>query len=171
MLTYLVLFPYHHIEVQTKWFISWRQNFQMHFLDLVWNENHLYISLNFVSVKGWLITFMSPLVLLTAWHCAGYKPLPKPMLTIISESLQYHNKPTHFNKISFKTKPKSFTKMLTSILLFTPRWYHGRLDRNTAEDRLRQAGQPGSYLIRESDRKPGSYVLSFLGKTGINHFR
>ena len=28
-----------------------------------------------------------------------------------------------------------------------------------------------SYLVRESDRKPGSYVLSYLGKTGINHFR
>ncbi|XP_064608385.1 LOW QUALITY PROTEIN: ras GTPase-activating protein 1-like [Liolophura sinensis] len=50
-------------------------------------------------------------------------------------------------------------------------WYHGRLDRTTTEDRLRVAGQPGSYLIRESDRKPGSYVLSYLGKTGFNHFR
>lgn len=29
----------------------------------------------------------------------------------------------------------------------------------------------GSYLVRESDRKPGSYVLSYLGRTGINHFR
>lgn len=28
-----------------------------------------------------------------------------------------------------------------------------------------------SCAVRESDRKPGSYVLSFLGKTGINHFR
>ena len=28
-----------------------------------------------------------------------------------------------------------------------------------------------SYLVRESDRKPGSYVLSYFGKTGINHFR
>lgn len=26
-------------------------------------------------------------------------------------------------------------------------------------------------IVRESDRKPGSYVLSYLGKTGINHFR
>ena len=25
--------------------------------------------------------------------------------------------------------------------------------------------------MRESDRKPGSYVLSYFGKTGINHFR
>ena len=51
------------------------------------------------------------------------------------------------------------------------RWYHGRLERATAEDRLRHACEAGSYLIRESDRKPGSYVLSFLGVTGINHFR
>ncbi|OXA62813.1 Ras GTPase-activating protein 1 [Folsomia candida] len=50
-------------------------------------------------------------------------------------------------------------------------WYHGRLDRHTTEERLRTAGKPGSYLVRESDRKPGSYVLSYLGRTGINHFR
>ncbi|XP_039291566.1 ras GTPase-activating protein 1 isoform X2 [Nilaparvata lugens] len=50
-------------------------------------------------------------------------------------------------------------------------WYHGRLDRCTAEERLWSAGDMGSYLVRESDRKPGSYVLSYLGRTGINHFR
>lgn len=58
-----------------------------------------------------------------------------------------------------------------AVIVFMYRWYHGRLDRNVAEDRLRQVGQLGCYLIRESDRKPGSYVLSFHGKTGINHFR
>ncbi|XP_072923114.1 ras GTPase-activating protein 1-like isoform X2 [Hemitrygon akajei] len=51
-------------------------------------------------------------------------------------------------------------------------WYHGKLDRTIAEERLSQAGRPGSYLIRESDRRPGSFVLSFLSKTGVvNHFR
>jgi hypothetical protein len=55
--------------------------------------------------------------------------------------------------------------------LTTDRWYHGRLDRYTAEERLWQAVKMGSYLVRESDRKPGSYVLSYLGRTGINHFR
>lgn len=50
-------------------------------------------------------------------------------------------------------------------------WYHGRLDRFTAEERLWDASKLGSYLVRESDRKPGSYVLSYLGRTGINHFR
>ncbi|XP_059056111.1 ras GTPase-activating protein 1 [Achroia grisella] len=50
-------------------------------------------------------------------------------------------------------------------------WYHGRLDRYTSEERLWAAGKLGSYLVRESDRKPGSYVLSYLGRTGMNHFR
>ncbi|XP_067664824.1 ras GTPase-activating protein 1-like isoform X1 [Haliotis asinina] len=51
-------------------------------------------------------------------------------------------------------------------------WYHGRLDRQTAEVRLQEAGKEGSYLIRESDRKPGSFVLSYLGKANqLTHFR
>uniref|UniRef100_A0A7M4E2X4 RAS p21 protein activator 1 n=1 Tax=Crocodylus porosus TaxID=8502 RepID=A0A7M4E2X4_CROPO len=54
----------------------------------------------------------------------------------------------------------------------TNQWYHGKLDRTIAEERLRQAGKPGCYLIRESDRRPGSFVLSFLSKTNVvNHFR
>lgn len=53
-----------------------------------------------------------------------------------------------------------------------PRWYHGKLDRTIAEERLRQARSPGSYLIRESDRRPGSFVLSFLSmNSAVNHFR
>ncbi|MEE6458735.1 hypothetical protein FKM82_000408 [Ascaphus truei] len=52
------------------------------------------------------------------------------------------------------------------------RWYHGKLDRTIAEERLYQAGRTGSYLIRESDRRPGSFVLSFLSKTTVvTHFR
>ena len=60
------------------------------------------------------------------------------------------------------------------ILMAPPEsaWYHGRLDRLGAEERLRSfSPNLGAYLVRESDRKPGSYVLSYLGKTGINHFR
>ncbi|XP_029915485.1 ras GTPase-activating protein 1 [Myripristis murdjan] len=54
----------------------------------------------------------------------------------------------------------------------TNQWYHGKLDRTIAEERLRQARNPGSYLIRESDRRPGSFVLSFLSMTSVvNHFR
>uniref|UniRef100_A0A8B9M9G4 SH2 domain-containing protein n=1 Tax=Accipiter nisus TaxID=211598 RepID=A0A8B9M9G4_9AVES len=60
---------------------------------------------------------------------------------------------------------------VTPIVTLFFRWYHGKLDRAIAEERLWQAGKPGSYLIRESDRRPGSFVLSFLSKTNVNHFR
>ncbi|XP_068741233.1 ras GTPase-activating protein 1-like [Montipora capricornis] len=50
-------------------------------------------------------------------------------------------------------------------------WYHGKLDRTLAEERLTVDGMEGAYLVRESDRKPGTYSLSFLGKHGISHFR
>ncbi|XP_038073603.1 ras GTPase-activating protein 1-like [Patiria miniata] len=49
-------------------------------------------------------------------------------------------------------------------------WYHGCMDRTTAEMRLKGA-RIGSYLVRESERKPGSYVLSYLGVRGVQHFR
>uniref|UniRef100_A0A8C4IRS9 RAS p21 protein activator (GTPase activating protein) 1a n=1 Tax=Dicentrarchus labrax TaxID=13489 RepID=A0A8C4IRS9_DICLA len=62
--------------------------------------------------------------------------------------------------------------LIISSLSFPHRWYHGKLDRTIAEERLRQARNPGSYLIRESDRRPGSFVLSFLSMTNVvNHFR
>ncbi|XP_015759449.1 PREDICTED: ras GTPase-activating protein 1-like isoform X2 [Acropora digitifera] len=50
-------------------------------------------------------------------------------------------------------------------------WYHGKLDRTIAEERLVADGKEGAYLVRESDRKPGTYSLSFFGKNGISHFR
>ncbi|XP_059172622.1 ras GTPase-activating protein 1-like [Physella acuta] len=51
-------------------------------------------------------------------------------------------------------------------------WYHGRLDRQSAEEYLISSGKVGSYLIRESDSKPGSFVLSYLGQSGPpTHFR
>ncbi|KAI8501697.1 Ras GTPase-activating protein 1 [Branchiostoma belcheri] len=50
-------------------------------------------------------------------------------------------------------------------------WYHGRLGRVSAEERLRRAGKLSGYLIRESERKPGSYVLSYFGVRGPDHFR
>lgn len=51
------------------------------------------------------------------------------------------------------------------------RWYHGKLDRTLAEERLMEDGREGAYLVRESDRKPGTFSISFLGKNGMSHFR
>eukprot|EP00794_Sanderia_malayensis_P009862 gene9861-10872_t len=50
-------------------------------------------------------------------------------------------------------------------------WYHGKLDRQAAEERLLRENITGSYLVRESEKKPGNYSLDFNGKTGVSHFR
>lgn len=50
-------------------------------------------------------------------------------------------------------------------------YFHGKLDRRTAEERLSVEDRVGSFLLRESDRKSGSFVLSYYGRAGINHFQ
>uniref|UniRef100_A0A8C1GLN3 RAS p21 protein activator (GTPase activating protein) 1b n=1 Tax=Cyprinus carpio TaxID=7962 RepID=A0A8C1GLN3_CYPCA len=72
-------------------------------------------------------------------------------------------------QVSLQIKTFSLEK---AILWIEDRWYHGKLDRMIAEERLLQARTAGSYLIRESDRRPGSFVLSFLSMTNtVSHFR
>ena len=65
---------------------------------------------------------------------------------------------------------KYFWKIIFCFIWFF-RWYHGKLDRADAEKRLMDNGKVGSYLVRESDRKPGTYSLSYHGRHGISHFR
>ncbi|KAF7989817.1 hypothetical protein HCN44_008491 [Aphidius gifuensis] len=81
-----------------------------------------------------------------------------PFLENIPDDLQDMEEPDSRNNTLLTAPPEN-------------QWYHGRLDRFTSEDRLWDTNKMGSYLVRESDRKPGSYVLSYLGRTGINHFR
>lgn len=42
------------------------------------------------------------------------------------------------------------------------RWYHGHLSGKEAEKLLLEKGRPGSFLVRESQSKPGDFVLSVL---------
>ncbi|XP_071623029.1 tyrosine-protein phosphatase non-receptor type 11-like [Heliangelus exortis] len=42
------------------------------------------------------------------------------------------------------------------------RWYHGHLTGKEAEKLLTEKGKPGSFLVRESQSKPGDFVLSVL---------
>lgn len=51
-------------------------------------------------------------------------------------------------------------------------WYHGRLERLTSEERLKQANVPSAFLLRESERNVGSFVLSYLSlKSDVYHFK
>ncbi|XP_039104337.1 tyrosine-protein phosphatase non-receptor type 11-like [Hyaena hyaena] len=42
------------------------------------------------------------------------------------------------------------------------RWYHGHLSGKEAEQLLMEKGRPGTFLVRESQSKPGDFVLSVL---------
>lgn len=42
------------------------------------------------------------------------------------------------------------------------RWYHGHLSGRDADKLLTDKGKPGSFLVRESQSKPGDFVLSVL---------
>ncbi|CAF0797275.1 unnamed protein product [Brachionus calyciflorus] len=51
-------------------------------------------------------------------------------------------------------------------------WYHGRLDRNRSELLLREYNKTGSFLVRESEKTSGSYVLSYYSfDSKIHHFK
>ena len=52
------------------------------------------------------------------------------------------------------------------------RWYHGRISRQTACERLELVGEAGGYLVRESVGQPGDYAISYLSCTGqVHHFK
>jgi hypothetical protein len=51
-------------------------------------------------------------------------------------------------------------------------WYHGRIDRLDSEDILKSSGLLQSFLVRESEKRPGSFVLSYLARDrSINHYK
>ena len=41
-----------------------------------------------------------------------------------------------------------------------PRWFHGHISGRDAEKMLTEKGRGGSFLVRESQSKPGDFVLS-----------
>ncbi|KAG5834415.1 ras GTPase-activating protein 1 [Anguilla anguilla] len=99
---------------------------------------------------------------------SGFPPLPPPPLPSICGTLGTVDESDALDGQEYEEEEVAFP--LTAPP--TNQWYHGKLDRTIAEERLRQARTPGSYLIRESDRRPGSFVLSFLSMTSVvNHFR
>lgn len=52
----------------------------------------------------------------------------------------------------------------------TERWFHGPLMGKDAERLLLNKGRNGSFLVRESQSKPGDYVLSVRTEDKVTHF-
>ena len=46
------------------------------------------------------------------------------------------------------------------IVMIFDRWFHGHISGKNAERLLKEKGKNGSYLVRESQSKPGDFVLS-----------
>ncbi|XP_023948679.2 tyrosine-protein phosphatase corkscrew [Bicyclus anynana] len=51
----------------------------------------------------------------------------------------------------------------------TERWYHGQLTAKEAERIMLENGRNGSFLVRESQRQPGDFVLSVRMRDRVTH--
>ncbi|CRK90057.1 CLUMA_CG003777, isoform B [Clunio marinus] len=51
----------------------------------------------------------------------------------------------------------------------TERWFHGNLSGRDAEKLILERGRNGSFLVRESQSKPGDYVLSVRNDDKVTH--
>ncbi|XP_006811921.1 tyrosine-protein phosphatase non-receptor type 11-like, partial [Saccoglossus kowalevskii] len=51
----------------------------------------------------------------------------------------------------------------------TERWFHGHISGKEAERCLMEKGKNGSYLVRESQSKPGDFVLSVRCEERVTH--
>ncbi|KJE90963.1 protein tyrosine kinase src [Capsaspora owczarzaki ATCC 30864] len=50
-------------------------------------------------------------------------------------------------------------------------WYHGKIRRGEAEKILLELGKNGSYLLRDSESKPGDFSLSVRDGQSVKHYR
>lgn len=51
------------------------------------------------------------------------------------------------------------------------RWFHGHISGKEAEKCLMDRGKYGSYLVRESQSKPGDFVLSVKCEDKVTHVK
>lgn len=58
--------------------------------------------------------------------------------------------------------------MFLIVCLFS-RWFHGNLSGRDAEKLILERGRNGSFLVRESQSKPGDYVLSVRNDDKVTH--
>ena len=60
-------------------------------------------------------------------------------------------------------------EILLELLYFYCRWFHGSLSGKDAEKLILERGKNGSFLVRESQSKPGDYVLSVRNDEKVTH--
>ena len=59
--------------------------------------------------------------------------------------------------------------MCSLLFVVFSRWFHGNLSGRDAEKLILERGRNGSFLVRESQSKPGDYVLSVRNDDKVTH--
>lgn len=62
----------------------------------------------------------------------------------------------------------TITSSINDFFLFS-RWFHGHLSGKEAEKLILERGKNGSFLVRESQSKPGDFVLSVRTDDKMTH--
>jgi SH2 domain len=63
-----------------------------------------------------------------------------------------------------------FNKWINLVFLRSIcRWFHGNLSGKEAEKLILERGKNGSFLVRESQSKPGDFVLSVRTDDKVTH--
>ena len=87
----------------------------------------------------------------------------------LSELIEYYTE----NPDRLKQTDGSFIHLIHPMYYegvhLTDRWYHSRIDGKMAESQLLSRGKVGSYLVRNSQSSPGSYVLSVHTCDEVTH--
>ncbi|KAI5632953.1 protein-tyrosine phosphatase domain-containing protein [Phthorimaea operculella] len=86
----------------------------------------------------------------------------------LSELVQYYRE----NHGHLREKNGSVIRLETPLNCADPtteRWYHGQLTAKEAEKMMLENGKNGSFLVRESQRQPGDFVLSVRTSDRVTH--
>ncbi|CAG4985001.1 unnamed protein product [Colias eurytheme] len=86
----------------------------------------------------------------------------------LSELVQYYMD----NQGQLREKNGSIIRLKTPLNCADPtteRWYHGQLTAKEAERMMLENGRSGSFLVRESQRQPGDFVLSVRTRDRVTH--
>lgn len=86
----------------------------------------------------------------------------------LSELVQYYIE----NQCQLREKNGNIIRLKTPLNCDDPtteRWYHGQLTAKAAEKIMLENGKNGSFLVRESQRQPGDFVLSVRTRDRVTH--
>ncbi|XP_050679890.1 tyrosine-protein phosphatase non-receptor type 11-like [Leptidea sinapis] len=86
----------------------------------------------------------------------------------LSELVQFYMD----NQGQLREKNGSIIRLKTPLNCADPtteRWYHGQLTAKDAERMMLENGRSGSFLVRESQRQPGDFVLSVRTRDRVTH--